>query len=95
MTDFLLSLRKYFIMTVSELKLRLFRQIDSLEKSKLEEVYGVLTNYINGNRDLSEWDKLSDNQKHGILNAIEEIRGGKGISNKVVMNKFRKKYPHA
>ncbi len=82
-------------MTTSELKLRLFRQIDSLEKSKPEEVYGVVTNYINGNRDLSDWDKLSDNQKHGILESIEEIRNGKGISNKVVMDKFRKKYPHA
>jgi hypothetical protein len=91
----LLSLRKYFIMTTSELKLRLFRQIDSLEKSKLEEVYGVVTNYINGHKDLSEWDKLSDNQKQGILDAIEEIKDGNGISNKVVMDKFRKKYPHA
>ena len=82
-------------MTTSELKLRLFRQIDSLEKSKLEEVYGVVTNYINGYRDLSEWDKLSDSQKRGIIDAIEEIKDGKGISNKIVMDKFRKKYPHA
>ena len=82
-------------MTTSELKLRLFRKIDSLEKSKLEEVYGVVTNYINGNRDLSEWDKLSDSQKQGIIDSIKEIKDGKGISNKVVMDKFRKKYPHA
>ena len=82
-------------MTVSELKLRLFRQIDSLEKSKLEELYGVVTNYINGQKDLSEWDKLSDKQKQGIFDAIEEIKEGKGIANKEVMNKFRKQYPHA
>ena len=53
-------------MTTSELKLRLFRQIDGLEKSKLEEVYGVVTNYLNGQKDISDWDKLSDNQRHGI-----------------------------
>jgi hypothetical protein len=82
-------------MTTSELKLRLFRQIDSLEKNKLEEVYGVVTNYINGHKDLSDWDKLSDNQRHGILEAIEEIKAGKGISHKAVMDKFRKKYPNA
>jgi hypothetical protein len=82
-------------MTVSELKLRLFRQIDTLDKSKLEEVYGVLTNFINGQKDISEWDKLSDNQRHGILNAIEEVETGKGIPNKVVLDKFRKKYSHA
>jgi hypothetical protein len=82
-------------MTVSELKLRLFRKIDSLEKSKLEELYGVVTNYINGNKDLSDWDKLSDNQKQGIFDALEEIKDGKGISNEEVMNKVRTKYPHA
>ena len=82
-------------MTVSELKLRLFRQIDTLDKSKLEEVYGVLTNYINGLKDISEWDKLSDNQRHGIFDAIEELETGKGIPNKVVLDKSRKKYSHA
>jgi hypothetical protein len=81
-------------MTVSDLKLRLFRQIDSLEKSKLEEIYGVLINYINGQKDISEWDKLSDNQKHGILNAVKEIESGNGIPNKVILDKFRKKYSH-
>ena len=82
-------------MTVSELKLRLFRQIDALDKSKLEEVYGVLTNYINGLKDISEWDKLSDNQRHGILNASDEVDTGNGIPNQEVLNKFRKKYSHA
>jgi len=82
-------------MTVSELKLKLFRKIDTLDKSKLEEVYGVLTNYINGQKDISEWDKLSDNQRHGILNAIEEVENGNGIPNQVILNKFRKKYSHA
>jgi hypothetical protein len=81
-------------MTVSDLKLKLFRQIDALEKSKLEEIYGVLINYINGQKDISEWEKLSENQKHGIFNAIDEIEAGKGIPNKVVLDKFRKKYSH-
>ena len=81
-------------MTVSDLKLKLFRKIDTLEKSKLEEIYGVLINYINGQKDISEWEKLSDNQKHGIINAIDEIEAGKGIPNKVIIDKFRKKYSH-
>ena len=82
-------------MTVSDLKLRIFRQIDSLEKNKLEEFYGFLMNYINGQKDISDWDKLSANQKKGILDAIDEIDAGKGIPNKVVIDKFRKKYSHA
>ena len=79
-------------MTVSDLKLRIFRQIDSLERNKLEEFYGILLNYINGQKDISDWDKLSANQKKGILDAIDEIESSKGIPNKTVLNKFRKKY---
>ena len=82
-------------MTVSELKLRLFQQIDTLDKSKLEEVYGVLTNYINGQKDISDWSKLSDIQRLGILDAVEEVEAGKGISNNVILDKYRKKYFHA
>jgi hypothetical protein len=79
-------------MTVSELKLKLFRQIDALEKGKLEEIYGVLINYINGQKDISEWDKLSEYQRSGILDAIDEIDDGKGIPNKVILKKYYKKY---
>jgi hypothetical protein len=82
-------------MTVSDLKLRIFREIDSLEKNRLEEFYGLLMNYINGKKDISDWDKLSVNQKQGILDSIDEIDSGKGIQNKVVLDKFRKKYSHA
>ena len=81
-------------MTTSDLKLRIFRHIDSLDKNKLEELYGVLINYLNGQKDLSDWDKLSESQKLGIFNAIDEIDAGKGISNNAVIDKFRKKYSH-
>jgi hypothetical protein len=82
-------------MTVSDLKLKIFRQIDSLEKSRLEEFYGLLMNYVNGKKDISDWDKLSDTQKKGILDAIDELDSKKGVSNKVVVDKFRKKYSDA
>ena len=82
-------------MTVSDLKLKIFRQIDSLEKSRLEEFYGLLLNYINGKKDVSDWEKLSAAQKQGILDAIEEVDSEKGIAHKVVIDKFRKKYFNA
>jgi hypothetical protein len=82
-------------MTVSELKLKLFRQIDSLEKNRLEELYGVLVNFINEKRDISDWEKLTAEQRRGILDAIEEIESGEGIPNEVVMTKIRKQYSHA
>jgi hypothetical protein len=82
-------------MTVSDLKLKIFRQIDSLEKNRLEEFYGVLINYINEKKDISDWDRLTVGQKQGIFDAIEEIESGKGIPNEKVMSKIRRKYSHA
>ena len=82
-------------MTVSDLKLKIFRQIDSLEKSRLEEFYGLLMNYVNGKKDISDWDKLSELQKQGILDAIDELDSKKGVANKVVIDKFRKKHSDA
>ena len=39
-------------MDVSELKLKIFREIDSLEKVKLQEIYGYLQNFVRGKRKL-------------------------------------------
>ncbi len=79
-------------MTISELKLKIFRQIDSLERSRLEEVYGVLLNVMNEKRDLSDWERLTVEQKQGIFDAIEEIELKKGIASEEVMSEVRSKY---
>jgi hypothetical protein len=79
-------------MTVSDLKLKIFRQIDSLEKNRLEEFYGVLLNYINGQKDISDWDKLSLAQKQGLMDAIDQLESGQGISHNDVIDNSRKKY---
>ncbi len=82
-------------MTAAELKLKIFRQIDSLEKSRLEELYGVFLNYINGQKDLEDWTKLTTEQQQGIIEAIEEIDSGKGIPHENVMTNMRRKFSHA
>jgi hypothetical protein len=82
-------------MTVAELKLKIFRQVDSLEKSRLEELYGVMLNYINSQKDLDDWTKLSTEQQQGIIDAIEEIDAGKGIPHETVMTNIRRKFSHA
>lgn len=40
---------------------------------------------------MNEWQKLTEAQKQGILNAIKEIDSGKGIPHKKVMAEMRKK----
>jgi hypothetical protein len=79
-------------MTASDLKLKIFRQIDSLEGKRLEELYGVLLNFINDKKDVSDWSRLSDEQKQGIYNAIEEIDAEKGIPNAKIISKIRNKF---
>ena len=79
-------------MTVSDLKIKIFRQIDSLEKNRLEEFYGLLLNYINGKKDISDWERLSPAQKQGLMDAVDELDSNKGASHKVVIDKLCKKY---
>ncbi len=81
-------------MNASELKLKIFRQIDSLEKTALENLYGILVNFINGQRDINDWLNLTEEQRQGILDAIDEIDSGKGIPNDTLINKYRQKYSH-
>jgi len=91
---YFVTLNKIQDMTVSELKLKLFRQIDTLDKNRLEELHGVVLNFLNGNKDIGDWDKLTEEQKQGILDAIAEIDAGKGIPHEEVMDRVKKKYLH-
>ncbi|MBC8004319.1 MAG: hypothetical protein H7X84_02505 [Verrucomicrobia bacterium] len=77
---------------VSDLKLEIFRQIDSLKKDRLEEIYGILVNFINTEKDVADWEKLTEEQQRGIVDAIDEIDSGKGIVHTKVMQNIRKKY---
>ena len=82
-------------MTTSDLKLKIFRQIDLLEKKRLEELYGVLVNFINSKKDVRDWDSLSEEQKQGVFDAINEIDSGKGISNEQVLAMIKNQFGHA
>jgi hypothetical protein len=82
-------------MTVADLKLKIFREVDSLEKNRLQEIYGVLINYIRGQKDIDDWNKLSEEQKQGIVDAINEIDSGKGTPHKKVMSRIHKNFINA
>ena len=79
-------------MTAADLKLKIFREVDSLQVSRLKEVYGRRTNDLRGHKDLDDWGQLTEEQKNGIFEAIEDIDKGKGISHNKVMANIRKKY---
>jgi hypothetical protein len=79
-------------MNTAELKLELFRKLDTLEKSKLEQVYGILMNFFSKDNDLTEWNNLSKIQQQGLLDAIKEMDNSEGLEHQTVIEKFRKKY---
>lgn len=83
---------KFMIMNTAELKLKLHREIEALENSKLEQVYGVVLNFINQDNDTEEWNALSTTQQKGLLNAIEEMNSSEGIEHKKIMEKYKNKY---
>jgi len=76
-------------MSTAELKLKLFREIDTLEKSKLEQIYGLVLNFINKDNDTEEWNALTTTQQKGLMDAIEEMNSSEGIDHKKVMEKHK------
>jgi hypothetical protein len=53
-------------MSSEELKLQIFRQVDALDASKLKEFYGLMLNYMNSSKGITEWMGVSESEKLGI-----------------------------
>jgi hypothetical protein len=90
-----LSNKTINIMSTEELKLQIFRQVDALDASKLKEFYGLMLNYINSSKDITEWLSVTESEKQGIEDAIKELNDGKGITHEQVMTTIKSKYNHA
>ncbi len=79
-------------MNIAELKLKFFRQIDSLDNEKVEEAYGVLLNFINSKDDLDEWSNLTAEQQKGIIDSIEQLENNQGSPHNEIIRKYKNKY---
>lgn len=79
-------------MNAAEIKTDLFRKLDTLKGSRLEEAYGLLLNYINGKSDVNDWQSLTSEQQEAIQTGIDQLNKGKGKSHNEVMTSIRKKY---
>ena len=44
--------------------------------------------------DINDWQELTEEQKQGILDAIEESDSGKGTTHEKVIENMRKKFKH-
>ena len=82
-------------MNSAEIKIDLFRKLDSLKGNRLEEAYGMLLNYINGKSELDDWKNLTNEQQNAIRLGIEQLDNGEGREHKKVMSDIRKRYTDA
>jgi len=73
-------------------KLKLFRQIDALEDSKLQQVYGLLLNLVNTEDDTEQWNSLSETKRQGLIDALSEMNHSEGIEHQSIIEKYKQKY---
>jgi hypothetical protein len=79
-------------MNPAEIKIDLFRKLDSLKGSNLIEAYGLLLNHINGSKNLSDWDNLSSEQKNAIKIGLTQLEDKKGRSHTNVISDLRNRF---
>lgn len=79
-------------MNAAEIKMDLFRKLDSLKGNRLEEAYGILLNFINSKNEIDEWDNLSAEQKSAIQLGIDQLNNGEGKKHTELISDLRKKF---
>jgi hypothetical protein len=77
-------------MNTAEIKLDLFRRIDSLPKADLKSLYNKFIALI----DTTSKYKLNDFEKEAIEKALEESKKDKFYSQSDVLNEASEKYPN-
>jgi len=77
-------------MNTSEIKLDLFRKIDSLNDTELERLYNKFLALLNS----TSLYKLSNDERKAIDEALEESTTGTARNRDDVMNEARAKYPN-
>ena len=77
-------------MNTSEIKLDLFRKIDSLKDAEFEILYDKFLALLN----TTSLYKLSNDEKKAIDEALEASKRERAFNHKEVMDEARSKYPN-
>ena len=77
-------------MNTSDIKLELFRKIDSLNEDELKRCYQPILSLLNS----SEQYSLNKQEKEAIDEALEYSKKGETLSHDEVVREARKKYPN-
>ncbi len=73
-------------MTIAQLKLELFREIDNLDNRKLKQLYNYLVSKSKQSSDF--WNELSASQKADIEEGIKDLEKGKKKNFNAVIAKY-------
>ena len=79
-------------MDASEIKINLFRKLDTLRGQRLEEAYGLLLNFINSESEIDDWQNLTSEQKDALQLGVDQLNNGQGRDHNIVMTDLRKRY---
>lgn len=79
-------------MNAVELKKELIKKLNTLTEPKLSEAYGVLMNFLNGQKDVSEeWDSYTQAQKNAVEEGLLALEDGDLYSHETVMREVKSK----
>ncbi|HAF29856.1 MAG TPA: hypothetical protein DCG75_12505 [Bacteroidales bacterium] len=79
-------------MNAAEIKLKLFRKIDSLSESDLEKAYKKILSFLNA--ETFDKSEFTPELKDALDQALESSRQGRIHTHEEVMKETRKKYPN-
>ena len=77
-------------MNTSDIKLKLFRKIDSMNEEELKRYYNQILSLLSS----SERYTLKANEKKAIDEALEYSKQGKSFTHDEVVEEARRKYPN-
>ena len=78
-------------MNSAEIKLDIFRRLDSLDGKRLERVYGKILALINS--EPPKQQELPPEVKAALDEALEASKSGKVVSHEEAMRRTKEKYP--
>ncbi len=79
-------------MNTAEIKIDIFKKLDSLKGNRLEEAYGLLLNFINKTVDVDDWQNLTREQQDAIKLGVGQLDKGEGRRHDNVMSDVRKRF---
>ncbi len=78
-----------------DIKAQIIREMDALDQNALQDFYGLLLNFLHGQRADGEWSDISAAQRSGLLDALSQVENEQTVSHVQLAAKYKTRYPGA